>query len=82
MKETLCECFGMCPSFVAGILNRAKRIHFFVLGIEKLNYEYYIEKCIVDKDCSFSYNSEIGHSFQISYHGEAFQATIFPKVPS
>ena len=81
-EKTLCGCFGMCPSFVAGILNRAKRIHFFVLCIEKLNFEYYIEKFIVDKECSVSYTSEIGHLFQISYHGEAIQARIFPKLPS
>jgi len=70
----------MYPSFIAGFLNRAERIHFFVLYIEKLNYEYYIEKCIGDKVCSVSYKA--GHLFQISYHGEAFQARIFPNQPS
>jgi len=79
-EKTLFGCFGMCPSFVAGILNRAERIHFFVLCIENLNYEYCIEKFIGDKECSVSYKA--GHLFQISYHGEAFQARIFPTRPS
>jgi len=81
-NETLFGYFGMYPCFVAGILNRAKRIHFFVLCIEKLNYEYYIEKFIGDKGGSVPYNSEIGHLFEIPYHVEAFQARIFPKLPS
>jgi len=46
----------MYPSFVAGIcLALARQIHFFVLCDEQLNYEYYIERCIVDKVCSISY---------------------------
>ena len=79
-EKTLFGCFGMYPSFVAGILNRAERIHFFVLCFENLNYEYCIEKFIGDKECSVSYKA--GHLFQISYHGVAFQARIFPNRPS
>ena len=47
----------MYPSLVAGILNTAKRIHFFVLCNE-LNYEDYIEKCVGDKECTVSYKSD------------------------
>jgi len=36
----------MYPSFVAGILNSARRIHFFVLCSEELNDDNYIVKYI------------------------------------
>ena len=55
--KTLCGCFGMYPSFVAGILNSARRIKFFVLSYEELDYENYIEKRIGDKECSVCYKS-------------------------
>ena len=80
IKKILFGCFAVYPSFVAGILNKAERIHFFVLWIENLNYEYYIGKFISDKECSVSYKA--GPLFQISYHGEAFKARIFPNRPS
>jgi len=80
MKKILFGCFAMYPSFVAGILNKAERIQFFVLCIENLNYEYYNGKFIGDKECSVSYKA--GPLFQISYHGEAFKARIFPNRPS
>jgi hypothetical protein len=44
--KTLRGCFGMYPSFVAGILSSARRIHFFVLCNEELNYEK-ILKCVL-----------------------------------
>jgi len=40
--KALCGCFGLYPSFVAGILNSVTRVHFFVLCNEQLNYENYI----------------------------------------
>ena len=43
----------MYPSFVVGILNSARRINFFVLCNEELNYENYIEKCIGVKSVVF-----------------------------
>jgi len=62
-----------------------KQIRFSVLCNEKLNYEYYIEKCIGDKECSVSYKSETGHLFKISYQGDVifitFEARIFPQLP-
>jgi len=61
--KTLCGCFGMYPSFVAGILNSARRIHFFVRCNEELNYENYIERGIGDKECSVCYKSHTGHYF-------------------
>jgi len=56
----------MYPTFVEGILNRARQIRFFVLWNEELSYEYYIEKFIGDKECSVSYKSRTGHFFEIS----------------
>ena len=44
--EIWCGSFGLYPSYVAGILNTVKEIHFFVLCSEELNYADYIEKCI------------------------------------
>ena len=54
--KTLCGYFGIYPSFVAGILNSARRIDFFLLCNENLYYENYIEKCIGDKECSVCYS--------------------------
>jgi len=57
-----------------------------VLCIEKLNYDYYIEKCIAEKECSVSYRCEIEKLFRILYQGEAifikFRTRIFPELPS
>jgi len=76
----------MYASFVAGILNSARRIHFFVLCNEKLNYENYIEKCIGDKECRVCYMSHTGHYFQLSCQSEtiftSFEARLFPKLSS
>jgi len=80
--KILCGCFGMYPSFVAGILNSARRIQFVVLCNEELNYENHIEKCIGGKECSVCYKSHTGHYYQLSYQGErvfiTFEARLFP----
>jgi len=47
--KVLCASFGLYPSYVAGILNSVKEIHFYVLCSENLNYADYIEKCIAGK---------------------------------
>jgi len=70
--KTLCGCCGMYPSFVSLILNSARRIHFFVLCNEKLNYENYIEKYIRSIECIFCYMSHTEHYFQLSYQSETF----------
>jgi hypothetical protein len=84
--KTLCGCFGMYPSFVAEILNSARRIHFFVLYNEELNYENYIENCIGDKEFSVCYKSHTGHYFQLSYQSQtvfmSFEARLLTKLPS
>jgi len=41
--KLMCGSFGLYPSYVAGILNSVKEIHFYVLCSEKLNYADYIE---------------------------------------
>jgi hypothetical protein len=70
---------------VAGILNTAKRIHFFVLCNEELNCEDYIEKCIVTKSAVFV-TSQIHYVVIISYQGGSisiyFETRLFPKLPS
>ena len=68
------------------ILNSARRIHFFVLCNEELNYENYIEKFIGNKECSVCCKSHTGHYFQLSYQSEtifiSFEARLFPQLPS
>ena len=85
-EKALCGCFGLYPSFVAGILNLTQQIHFFVLCNKQLDYENYIEKCISNKECGVSYKSDSGHSYQLSFQGESvficFQQRLFPKLPS
>jgi len=75
----------MYQSFVAGILNTTKRINFYVLCNENLNYEDYIKKCIGDKS-GVCYLSDTGRLFQISCQGESvfiyFKTRVFPKLPS
>ena len=41
--NVLCGSFGLYPSYVAGILNSVKEIHFYVLCNKQVNYAYYIE---------------------------------------
>ena len=48
--KVLCGCFGLYPSYVAGILNTVKDIHFYILCEENLNYVKYITKCLARKN--------------------------------
>jgi hypothetical protein len=50
----LCGCFGLYPSYVAGILNRMPNIHFYLVCSEKINFEDYIKKCVANKECTIS----------------------------
>jgi len=52
--KVLCDSFGLYPSYVAGILNSVKEIHFFVL-CNKNKFQDYIEKCIAGKEFSVIY---------------------------
>ena len=63
----LCGCFGLYSSFVAGILNSVKQIHFYVLCNEELDYADYTEKCIAGKNCCISYKSHTGDYFRLSF---------------
>jgi len=76
----------MYPSFIAGILNSARRTNFFVLCNEELNYENCIEKCIGDKKYSVCYKPCTRHHFQLSYKSKtifiSFETRLFPKLPS
>ena len=51
--KTLCGCFGMNPSFVAGILNSARRTHFFVLCNEELIMKIILKSVLVTKSVVF-----------------------------
>jgi hypothetical protein len=47
--------FGLYASYVAGILNSAKEINFYVLCDKHVNYAKYIETCIAGKSALLSY---------------------------
>ena len=65
--KMLCGVLRIYPCYVAGILNSVKAINFYVLCTEKVNYRYYIKKCVADKTCTISQGGDI---FQLSYGGE------------
>ena len=64
--KAICGYFGLYPSSVAGILNSTKQIHFCVLCNEKLIYEYYINKCIDNRECKFTYKCDSGYFYTLS----------------
>jgi len=85
-------CFGLYPSYVAGILNTVKDIHFYILCEENLNYAKYITKCLARKNYTVKLLSKIHlrcvweEHFQLTVDGEkvttSFEARQFPNVPS
>jgi len=55
--------FGLYPSYVAGILKSEEGIHFYILCNENLNYAYYFENCIFDRECILTYLPELKLTF-------------------
>jgi hypothetical protein len=51
--KILCGSFGLYPSYAAGVLNSAEKIHFYVLCYEQLNYEDYIKNILLVKTAAF-----------------------------
>jgi len=84
--KVLCGSFGLYPSYVPGILNSVKEIHFYVLDSEKLNYANYVEKCIACKEYSVTYKPHRRDEFRLSSSSEtialSLEARQFPKIPS
>ena len=68
--KVLCGAFGLYPSYVAGIPNSVKKIHFYVLCCEMLSYADYFEKCIASKECSVTYITHTGNYFELSSSNE------------
>ena len=64
--KMLCGCFGLYPSYVAGILNSVKIIHFYVLCSKRLHYCEYIKKCIAGNKCSLSNTKLTENTFHSS----------------
>jgi len=55
----LCGCFGLFPSYVAGILNSVKEINFYVVcNKRRLRCASYLEKCVAGKECTFKLRSD------------------------
>jgi hypothetical protein len=46
----LCGCFGIFPSYTAGLLKSVKCIHFYVVCNEKPDYGFYIRRCVECKN--------------------------------
>ena len=85
--KAICRCFGLYPSFVAGILNSTKVVHFYDVFSVKLNYEYYIKKCIGNRECNISYKCESGYFYKLSSEGDTifimFKERVFhEQLPS
>jgi hypothetical protein len=77
--NTLCGCFGLYPSYIAGVLNRMPGIHFYVVCSEKINVEEYIRKCMADKECTITH---IGGRFLISYQEKVIKVWFEQRVVS
>jgi len=55
----LCGCFGLFPSYVAGILNSVKQIDFYVLcNKRRLRCAGYLVKCVAGKECTFKLSTD------------------------
>ena len=67
-------------------IHSPRKIQFYVLCSEKLNYADYIEKCIAGKEHSVTYKPHRRDEFRLSSSGEtialSFEAREFPKQPS
>jgi len=79
--------FGLYPSYVAGILNSVKEIHFYVLFNKQVDYAECIEKYIVGKVCSVSYKSHTAYYFHFSSSSGntvtiSFKGIRFSELPS
>ena len=88
----LCGCFGLFPSYVAGILNSVKEINFYVLCNKRnLRCASCFEKCVAGKECTFklrtdnyfvlaSGKEEVVISFQSRYfRGKLMSELIFAQ---
>jgi hypothetical protein len=55
----ICECFGLFPSYVAGILNSVEEINFYVLcNKRRLRCASYVEKYVAGKECTFKLRTD------------------------
>jgi hypothetical protein len=62
--ETLCSCFRLYPSYVAGILNSVKEINLYVLCNKRVNYIDLLEEIISGKECTFKKFTKICFELQ------------------
>ena len=83
--KVLCGCLGLYPSYVAGILNSVKEIHFYVLCSKKLHYGEYIEKDTAGNKCSVPYTKHKTYFLLVSGGDKialSFTARKFSEPPS
>ena len=72
-SNMLCGCFGLFPSYVAGILNSVKEINFYVLCNKRnLRCASYLEKCVAGKECTFKLRTDnyfvLASGKEVVYH--------------
>lgn len=63
----LCGCFGLYPSYTAGILNSVKCINFYVVCTERPNYGLYIRQCVEGKNYTII---DTGNNLLITHNNE------------
>jgi hypothetical protein len=64
-------CFGLYPSYVAGILNSAETVHSYVLYNKRPNYTDIILKSFLHNEkCRFQYKAINSNYFIVSCGGE------------
>jgi hypothetical protein len=73
----LCGCFGLYPSYIAGILNRMPNIHLYVVCSEKINFEDYIRKCIANKEGTIS---NVNDSFWIYFQSRLIKVSFEQRI--
>jgi hypothetical protein len=61
--SVICGCFGLYPSYVAGILHSAETFHFYVLCNKRPNYTDIVLKSLLQSEkCRFQYR--VFHDFR------------------
>ena len=71
-NKLLCGSFGVCPIYVAGILNSVEKINYFVLHSEQINYAYYVEN-------AFSVKGALSSRLQttVLFYGTPFSVNVW-----
>jgi hypothetical protein len=75
----LCGCFGLYPSYIGAILNQMPNSHFYVVCSEKINFEDYMRKCMLNRECTIS---NVDDTFRICYQDKVIKVSFEQRVVS